>query len=56
MGAGNACRYLCNVGKLKAKAKTRDKKDNVSFEEIVWEWILFMLVDAIHASGGSPPI
>jgi hypothetical protein len=24
-----------NVGKLKAKAKTKDKRDNVSFEEIV---------------------
>jgi len=45
-----------NVGELKAKAKTKDKKDYVSFKEIVWEWTLSMPVDAIHASGGSPPL
>jgi hypothetical protein len=36
MGAGPTCRYLCNVGNKKDKAKTKDnKRDNVSFEEIV---------------------
>jgi hypothetical protein len=51
MGAGPTCRYLCNVGKLKAKAKTKDKKDYVSFEEIVKcghcprQWMLSTKID-----------
>ncbi len=44
---------MCNVGNKKDKAKTKDKRDSVSFEEIVNLDTLFMLVDAIHRGGHS---